>query len=180
MKALIIIDMQNGCFRPESKRYNRSGTVDQINLLSKHFRKKNYTVIYIQHNGTKENMCIPGTSDFDLLPELDITTTDLIVEKEANEAFYKTNLEHILKEKNINELYLCGQASNFCLDATIKSALSKDYNIFVASDAHTTAETIFLPAKQMIDYHNWLWENLTPTKYPVTVCTTKDIIEKYV
>lgn len=52
MKALLIIDMQKGSFKPYSIRYNAIQTIEQINLLSAKFRELGYPVIYIQHDGT--------------------------------------------------------------------------------------------------------------------------------
>lgn len=177
MKALLIVDMQVGCFKPYCSRHNTLKVVENINLLSEKFRSIGYLVIYIQHNGTKENYLYPDTKDFDLLPELIQRESDLFVVKEANEAFYNTDLDIILKRRNIEELYLCGLASNFCLDATIKSALSKDYKLYIASDAHTAGSNECFTADKLIEYHNWLWANLTPTKYAVDVRLTQSLID---
>jgi hypothetical protein len=34
-----------------------------------------------------------------------------------------------------------------------------------------------LKATQLIDFHNWLWENLTPTKGTIAVKEMKEIIK---
>jgi nicotinamidase-related amidase len=176
MKALLIIDMQRGSFKPYSIRFNAMQTIGQINLLSAKFRELGYPVIYIQHDGTKENCFLPNTTDFEILPELVQTSSDIIVLKEANDAFYNTELQYILKKKNINELYICGCATDFCVDATVKSALSQDYKIYIASDAHTTASRPHVDAPTIIQYFNWLWADLTPTKYKISVCSTQSIV----
>lgn len=176
MKALLIIDMQRGSFKPYSIRFNTIQTIGQINLLSAKFRELGYPVIYIQHDGTKENCFLPNTTDFEILPELVQTSSDIIVLKEANDAFYKTELQFILDKKNISELYICGCATDFCVDATVKSALSKDYKIYIASDAHTTANRPHVDASTIIQHYNWLWSDLTPTKYKISVCPTQNIV----
>lgn len=177
MKALLIIDMQIGSFKPYSIRYNTAQTIEQINLLSRKFRSLKYPVIYIKHDGTREDYLLPHTKDFDILPELEQNSSDIIVVKEANDAFYNTDLESILIKKDIDELYICGCATDFCVDATVKSALIRNFKIYIASDAHTTASRPHIAAATLIKHHNWLWADLTPTKYKISVWTTEQIIQ---
>ncbi|WP_165023875.1 isochorismatase family protein [Dysgonomonas sp. ZJ279] len=176
MKALLIIDMQIGSFKPYSIRYNTLQKIEQINLLSRKFRDAGYPVIYIKHDGTKEEYLLPQTEDFEILPELIQEPSDIVVVKEANDAFYNTELLSTLIGKNIDELYFCGCATDFCVDATIKTALVNDFKIYIASNAHTTASRPQVDAPTIIEYYNWLWSNMTPTKHNISVCSTQDII----
>ncbi len=92
MKALLIIDMQKVSFTPQTPRYDTEGVVERINLLSDSFRAIEDQVIFIQHDGTKEGVCIPGTEEWEILDALKKDSTDLIISKTANDAFYKTDL----------------------------------------------------------------------------------------
>lgn len=65
---------------------------------------------------------------------------------------------------NINELVIAGCATDFCVVATVKSALVHDYNLTIIEDAHTTADRPHISAEKRIAHHNWLWANLTPTE----------------
>jgi len=177
MKALLIIDMQLGSFSPYSTRFDTIGTVDRINKLAEFFRENKDLVIFIQHDGTRENCFIPGSRDWKILPELSKETSDMIISKTANDAFYKTNLEEVLKKNEITELYFTGCATDFCIDTTIKSALSKDYRITVAEDGHTTADRPHINAQTVIKHYNWLWDDQTPTKYKITVVKTSELLK---
>jgi nicotinamidase-related amidase len=177
MKALLIIDMQTGSFKPYSIRYNTMHTIERINSLSENFRTLGYPVIYIKHDGSKRNCFIPNTKDFEILPELVQKPSDIVVIKETNDAFYNTELQSILVRENVNELYICGCATNFCVDSTVKSALAKDFKIYIASDAHTTVSCPHIDAQTIIQYYNWLWNDLTPTKHKITVFSTANIID---
>lgn len=169
--------MQIGSFKPYSIRHNTIRIIEKINSLSEKFRNSGHPVIYIKHNGVRENYLLPHTADFKILPELVQDASDITVIKEVNDAFYNTELESVLIQKNINELYICGCATDFCVDTTIKSALNKDYKIHVASDAHTTTNRPHVDAPTIIQHYNWLWSDLTFTKHKISVLTTKDIIE---
>lgn len=174
MKALLIIDMQRGSFIPYSLRYDTPGIIDRINSLSKHFRHEGDKVIFIQHDGSKQQVFIPGSDDWKMLPELTLDKSDLIISKTANDAFYNSELQSTLAKLNITELYVTGCATDFCVDATIKSALTKHYALTVISDAHTVANRPHIDAATVIRHYNSLWADMTPTPSQITVISTKD------
>jgi nicotinamidase-related amidase len=176
MKALLIIDMQKGSFKPYSARFDTLGTIDRINIVSEAFRKKNFPVIFIQHDGTIESCYLPNTVDWELLPELVQSKTDIIVSKTANDSFYKTELSDILEKNGITELFITGCATDFCVDATVKTALILDYKITIVEDCHTTASRPFVDAETLIKHHNWLWADMSPTKHKMGVVKTADLI----
>lgn len=169
MKALLIIDMQKGCFIPYSSRYDTLGIIDRINQVAKKFRQKQYPVIFIQHDGTSEQELLPQTDDWQLLPEMETSPTDRYINKTANDSFYKTGLQQLLADLDTRELCISGTATDFCVDATVKAALSKDYKVTVLSDCHTTSDKPYLPASTVIEYYNWIWSSMSPTKYTISV-----------
>jgi len=180
MKALLIIDMQVGSFTEATPRYDTEEVVEKINALSELYRKNGDKVIFVQHDGSSENCFVPGTLDWEILPELVTKDGDLFVGKTANDSFYKTDLDAILKSSGINEITVTGCATDFCVEATIQSALVKDYNITVIKDGHTTAaDRPHASGKTIIDHYNWIWENLSPTNGKIEVLPFDEaILEK--
>ncbi|MCZ4243934.1 cysteine hydrolase family protein [Pedobacter punctiformis] len=176
MKALLIIDMQIGSFKPYAARYNTMEVINNINQIADNFRKNGDKVIFIQHDGTKENCFLPNTEDWQLLPELNQETDDLFVSKTVNDSFYQTDLQEILEKHNISNLVITGCATDFCVDSTVKSALTKDYKVTVVGDAHTTASRPHVDALNLIKHYNWLWSETTPAKYKIDLISTADLI----
>jgi len=176
MKALLIVDMQVGSFSDKTPRFDTKGVVQRINQVSNYFRDQGEAVIFIQHDGTKEKYLFHGTEDWEILPELTQASNDIFIEKTANDSFYNTGLDQTLKKYNIQELYISGCATDFCVNATIHSALVKDFNITIIKDCHTTADRLSFSAEKLILFHNWLWENLTPTKGRIRLLSAHDII----
>ena len=170
MKALLVIDMQVGSFKPETPRYDADGVVKRINLLSNYFRQNADKVIFIQHDGTKENSYLPGTSDWNILPTLIRHPDDIVIGKTANDSFYNTDLETVLNKNGITDIFITG-----C--ATVHSALIKDYNIFVVKDCHSTGSRPQLNAEKVIEYHNWLWASLTPTNGKIELVSSKELLK---
>jgi nicotinamidase-related amidase len=169
MKALLIIDMQRGCFTPYSSRYNTMDVIDRINKLADRFRSKRLPVIFIQHDGSREGELFPNTEAWTLLPELSQQANDLYVSKTANDSFYRSTLEQRLSSLGVDELFITGSATDFCVDATVKSALTKDYKVTVISDAHTTGDRAHISAKTLIDHYNWIWSDMSPTIQKINV-----------
>jgi len=176
MKALLIIDMQIGSFKPYALRHDTFGIIERINNLSSFFRKNNDKVIFIQHDGSAENCFLPNTEDWGILPELTIENGDLMVSKTANDAFYNTSLQAILAKDNITELFITGCATDFCVDATVKSGLNKEYDLTIVEDAHTTADRPFLSAIMAIKHYNWMWADMTATRFKIKVIKTNELI----
>lgn len=178
MKVLLVIDMQNASFNTDYPAFDAEGVIERINKLSESFRQKNYKVIFIQHNGSEEGFMIPGTNDWELLPSLVIKPEDLIIPKTANDSFYNTGLKELLQDLNADELIITGSATDFCVDSTVKSALTHEFNVTVVSDAHTTQGTPYLPANQVTEHYNWVWKQMSGTKSKIKVIDSDSIIKE--
>ncbi|WP_298497499.1 cysteine hydrolase family protein [uncultured Algibacter sp.] len=176
-KALLIIDMQKGSFTPKTPRFDTTGVINRINTLAKLFRKHNYPVIYIQHDGTGSGEFEKGSIEWQNLDELSIKPNDIFIDKYANDVFYKSKLQSRLSEFNINELIITGCATDFCVESTIQSALTKDYNITVAENGHTTGDRPNLKAQEVINHYNWVWQNMIPTQGKIEVKKTEHITQ---
>ncbi len=169
MKALLIIDMQKVSFVAKTPRFEAEKVIERINKLSEVFRKHGLPVVFIQHDGVRENYCRSGTEEWEILDELVRMPEDEVIAKQVNDSFYQTRLHQFLQESCIDELVITGCATDFCVDATVKSALTHDYSLTVIADAHTTADRPHLSASQIINHYNWIWPELTPTEGKVRV-----------
>ena len=175
-KALLIIDMQKGSFTPETPRFDTTGVVERINALAETFRARRLPVVFIQHTGTKMNEFLPNTEEWELLDDLQVAPTDLVIEKSANDSFYASNLQKRLSEHGATELVMTGCATDFCVESTIQSALAKDYHVTIAKDGHTTGARPHMEAERVIEHYNWVWRNMIPTRGEVTVESSAMII----
>ena len=174
-KALLIIDMQKGSFTAKTPRFDTDGVVKRMNELSGLFRKAELPVIYIQHDGTGTGEFEKNTLEWELLDSLKVKPNDILIDKYANDVFYNSELQSKLTELNATELLITGCATDFCVESTIQSALTKDYNITVVADGHTTGERPHLKAEKVIEHYNWVWQNMIPTKGKIEVKTLTEI-----
>lgn len=119
--ALLIIDVQKAFIshRKGEKEYN--DTFEYINETSSLFRKAGKPVIIVRD--------IEGGNDdtFQNVEELVVQDGDIEVLKVYSNSFWKTNLEEILKEKNIDFVVICGNAAEYCILATYNGAIERNF-----------------------------------------------------
>ena len=87
----------------------------------------------------------------------------MVVRKTLNDAFAETDLQATLQRLAADRVVIAGWATDFCVDTTVRSAVSRRYNVVVASDGHTLADRPHLDAPSVIQHHNWVWSNLITT-----------------
>ncbi|PTY36953.1 hypothetical protein BGP77_06620 [Saccharospirillum sp. MSK14-1] len=175
MNVLIVIDLQEGSFRQGDK-YDVNGVMVRINQLSAFIRKQGGQIIFIQHDGEEEDGLLPGSDGWQLHSQLTVTDADLKVRKTQNDGFNKTELDARLQELGATNLVICGWATDFCVDTTVRSAVSRGFNVFIPSDGHTVSNRPHLSAEQVIEHHNWVWAGLIPANNPVVVMPTNELL----
>jgi nicotinamidase-related amidase len=131
--VLIVIDIQNEFLKFMSEDDKKLG-MEMINVSIMTFRQFNLPIIRVYHTnlgwGPK-----PGTEPFEYPKSVMIKEDDPKVIKNYPNAFKKTDLEKILKEKGCNTLYLCGLSAVGCVLATYFGGLEQDYTVFMIKDA---------------------------------------------
>ena len=101
------------------------------------------------------------------------------ITKTACDAFYKTDLAAILTSFKVDNVLITGAATEFCVDTTLRSCLSKGFNLAAISDAHTTADRGHLSAKSIVEHHNWTWENLIIPEVELKVVTSAEWLSSH-
>ena len=132
MKALIIIDVQNGLM--EKNLFNKDEFIQTINKAISKASKENNPILFIQHNSkTLEN----GKHDWQLFPQLTRPKNEIIIQKKHGDAFKDTGLKQILEKKNIKEIIICGLVSHGCVLYTCKTAKEYGFTVKLLKNGHT-------------------------------------------
>jgi nicotinamidase-related amidase len=159
MDAMLVVDMQVGLLNGEPK-HDLRGVIDRINQLAEKVREKSGKVILVQHCGCKGDDFEPRTPGWALLPELLRDPRDVVVQKDLNDPFAGTDLQARLKEIAPDRVLITGWATDFCVDATVRSAVANHHHVVVVADGHTLSDRPHLDAISVIRHHNWIWSNL--------------------
>ena len=152
--GLLIIDMQVAMFSfLDNQPFQGEIVVSNIQKLIKAAREKDIPVIFIQHN-EEEGEFLRASKTWQILPALAPITGEPIIEKTASDAFFRTDLEQKLKELGISRLIITGMQSEFCVDATTRSAKTHGYETILVSDAHSTMDNNGQTSKSIVTRQN--------------------------
>jgi nicotinamidase-related amidase len=174
MDALLVVDMQVGLLRGDPK-HDLAGVVRRINQLSAMVRSRSGQVIFVQHCGSGGDGFEPDTPGWALLPELRRDDSDLAVHKSLNDPFAGTDLQARLQAIAPNRVLIAGWATDFCVDATVRSAVAHDYHVVAVADGHTLSDRPHLKATEIIRHHNWVWSELI-TRRSIRVAATHELM----
>ncbi len=146
--ALIVVDMLNDLFsyKPEMAAL-KDPLVKGINELAAAFRKYDQLVVWVRQEfapdlhaaprfqrEVKRYVTIRGTPGCQLVDGLVREATDLEVVKTRYSAFFKTDLDEILRSHNVDMVVIAGVVTHVCIRYTAVDAYQHDYRAAVASD----------------------------------------------
>ena len=134
--ALLVIDVQQGLFKKSTPIYNAEALLENINLLVDRAHQAGVPVFYIQHSGGSS--LVKGTPDWRFHPEIQPQKIDTIIHKQHGNTFEDTNLDQLLKSRDVSCLVVTGLLTNGCVRASSLGALKLGYTVVLAKDGHST------------------------------------------
>lgn len=164
--ALVVIDVQCGWYLASPGPHDAAATLARINDLIDRARTAGRPIIFIQHAEAPDYS--PGTPEWELHPGLHRLPADPVVGKTVCDAFHATTLQDKLSAHGVDTIVICGAATEFCVDTTIRAAASLGYHVVVPSDAHATKDRPVLKATDIIAHHNWVWSEFSSPQ-PIVV-----------
>lgn len=133
MKALILIDIQNGLTKKRTL-HNEKLFFDTINNAIKNYREADSKIIFAQHNNKQLKY---NSTDWEIDKRIDKQEIDIVVQKKHGNAFQKTDLKQILLDNKIKTITIGGLVSHGCVKATCLDGLSEGFEILLLKNGHT-------------------------------------------
>src|SRR5271170_4299870 len=90
-----------------------------------------------------------GNPQAELHPGIIVGSGDIILEKPRYGAFTGTDLELILRNRQIDTVIITGICTNVCCETTAREANMRDFHVFFLDDATATFDTPELSADQI-------------------------------
>jgi nicotinamidase-related amidase len=179
--ALLVIDVQRGIL--DDPNLERKKEIDQaldeavarIAGLIERARTASVPVIYVQHDGGRGHRLEPGTSGWRIRSEIAPRRGEPVIHKRACDAFFETTLDAELAAAGVTQLVICGCMTQYCIDTTVRRAVGLGYDVVLAADGHTTADTDTLRFEQIIVHHNALLDGFDAGEHEVRVCPSAEI-----
>lgn len=154
MKALIVIDVQHALFNSSPAPAASADVIARINTLTAQARSHGVPVVFVQHEATSGEFFLHGSDAWALDARLVTAASDHYVRKTTPDSFLNTDLETVLNKADVSHVVICGYATEFCIDTTVRRAAALGYEVTLVSDAHTTQDKPHAPAVQIIAHHN--------------------------
>lgn len=150
--ALILIDLQNDFFRTEYEDQNHAKQVEQqltenINRLLDAARPQQIPVFFVvtslEPDASNWNLrmkdlgsaiCIKGTEGEAILTGLKFNEKDHIIHKTRYSAFFKTELDEVLKSMAIDTLIVGGINTHACIRTSAVDAFMRDYRVIIPEE----------------------------------------------
>jgi len=172
--AVLVIDLQQGLFEDEGKPYDYENSIERINSITRHARHNSIPVIFIYHEQT-EGPLQHGCPAWHLVPELKTKLQDFVVRKTTPDSFLKTNLLTLLNQEEVTNLIVCGYATEFCVDSTVRRAAALGFSIQLVADAHTTHDKNHATAESIRTHHNETLSNIKSFGVSITAVETNKL-----
>ena len=157
MDTLLVIDMQNAWLNGDTPRLERAAVIARINHAAEQTRRQGGKVIFVRHCDAE---AVPGTPGWQVDSDLLVAGADRFVDKTACDAFADTALRAQLQAIGTRTLLICGLATEFCVDTSLRAAVSQGFDVVALSDAHTTGDRPHLSAARIVEHHNWVWAHM--------------------
>jgi ureidoacrylate peracid hydrolase len=84
--------------------------------------------------GAPSRILIRNTWNTEIIEELTPQPEDLIVEKHRYSGFYGTELEDLLRAREIDTLVFVGATTSVCVESTVRDAVARDFHCLVVED----------------------------------------------
>ena len=155
--TLLVIDTQVGI--TDSRLYRFEALRANIKALIARARERGTEVVYVRHDDGPGTDFSVGDEEFQIFPEFAPLPGEKIYDKTVNSALHPSvGLSKYLADKGEKRLMVVGLQTDFCIDATIKSAFDLGYEIIVPEDTNSTFDNPYLKQETACRYFNdYVW-----------------------
>lgn len=174
MKALLVIDVQNGLI--EKGDFQKELSV--MERVIKDFKEDGGPVIFMKHLDDEEQSPLyRGSGGSDLHDSLK-KYAEHVIEKQTPSSFFNTNLSEILKGFGVTHLFITGFNTEYCCMFTAISAFDRGYKVSFLEDATATVNTDEIYEMEGLDINEFVGSVLYASNV-IEVLDDDEYIEKY-
>ena len=181
--ALVIIDVQNAILQGKGVPARQpvieaalDETVRRLEALQVKARAAGVPVIVVQHDDSPGTRLARGTRGWELRSEIAPQAGDVLVSKRACDSFFETDLAERLQERSVTRLIVGGCMTQFCVDTTVRRAVSLGYDVTLVADGHMTGDVGGLTFDQIVAHHNATLDGFDAGEHVATVRPAHEIL----
>lgn len=149
---LLVIDIQKGI--TDERLYDFDGFMKNTLRIIETARENNVEIIYVQHDDGPGTGFSIGDDEFEIADQVMPLQGEKRYIKETNSCFGNKELTAYLEERNEKILMIVGLQTNFCIDATVKSAFERGYKVIVPKGTNSTFDNEYMDKETTYRYYN--------------------------
>ena len=172
---LLVIDMQKGI--ADSELYDYENFMDKTARLIDAARKNRVEVVYVQHDAGPGSGLSAGDEDFEIAEQVAPEKGEKVFVKTINSCFGNKEFTGYMEQQEDKRLMIIGLQTNWCIDATVKSAFERGYEVIVPEEINSTFDNDYMTGETTYRYYN---EEIWPDCFAdcVTFDEAMDMIKK--
>ena len=156
---LLVIDMQNGLVDDEL--YDFDNFMDTVTGLIGAARENGAEVIYFRHDAGPGSGMSAGDEAFGIADEVRPAPGEKVFDKTINSCFGNAEFREYMERQEDKRLMIVGLQTNYCIDATVKSAFERGFEVIIPEGSNSTFDNAYMDAETTVRYYNEdVWEEL--------------------
>lgn len=150
--VLLVVDVQNALIWAHP--YNERKVIENIKRLISVSKAYGIEVVYVRHHDQVGGELVIQTDGWQIYSEIAPNRAEKVFDKQFNSAFLHTGLKEYLDRKKISSLILVGLQTEYCIDATCKTAFEYGYTVIIPEETNTTFDNEFLSGERLYQFYN--------------------------
>ena len=156
---LLAIDMQKGIVDEELYAYYTF--LERTVRLIGEARKNGVEVVFAQHDAGPGTGFSVGDEAFEIADEVAPRAGEKTFVKTINSCFGNKEFAAYLEAAKDETLMVVGLQTNFCIDATVKSAFERGYHVIIPEGTNSTFDNPYMTGETTCAYYfNEVWPDL--------------------
>lgn len=157
--VLLVVDMQKGIVDEELYAYETF--MDRTLRLVRAARERGAEVIFARHDAGPESGLSAGDAGFEIIDPIRPRAGEKVYDKTINSCFGNRDFREYMESLEDKRLMIVGLQTNYCIDATVKSAFERGYEVIIPEGTNTTFDNDYMTGETAVRYYNEdVWEEI--------------------
>ena len=111
-------------------------------------------VIFVQHDAGEGSGFSAGDEDFKIDPRVAPKEGEKVFVKTINSCFGNKEFKAYMEQQEDKRLMVIGLQTNYCIDATVKSAFERGFEVIVPEGTNSTFDNDYMTGETTVAYYN--------------------------
>ncbi len=149
---VLSIDIQKGI--TDNRLYACESFIKNVTRIISVARQNNIEVIHVKHDDGPGSGFSDGDEAFEIDDRVAPHPGEKVFVKTINSCFGNRELTEYLKDKEEGTLVIVGLMTNFCIDASVKSAFERGYKVIIPELTNSTFDNEYMNRERTYKYYN--------------------------